>query len=73
VQRVFFHTHNATGATVASSLISIVFDQWLNPLRSHAAFRLRCREEHIGKKIEQSIAEAKAKLASGDKKGSFCF
>lgn len=29
------------------------------------------REEHIGKKVEQTIAEAKEKLAKGDKKGAF--
>jgi hypothetical protein len=28
------------------------------------------REEHINKKIEQVITEAKAKLAKGDKKGT---
>jgi hypothetical protein len=29
------------------------------------------REEHINRKIEQVVAEAKAKLAKGDKKGAF--
>jgi hypothetical protein len=28
------------------------------------------REEHINKKIDQVVAEAKAKLAKGDKKGT---
>jgi charged multivesicular body protein 4 len=35
----------------------------LNPLQI-------CREEHILKKVDQMVAEAKAKMAKGDKKGA---
>ena len=28
-----------------------------------------CREEHIARKMEQMVQEAKAKMAKGDKKG----